>query len=84
MMRSVKAAVGALLAAGASLIVTVPATVIVAEHRAGPQTQLDSAGSGISFQATFIQVNLLPPFVVAVLIFAVLFTWLLRRRQAHR
>ena len=84
MMRSVNAAVGALLAAGASLIVTVPATVIVAEHLAGPEARVDTAASGISFQATFIQVNLLPAFVVALLIFALMFTWLLRRRQAQR
>jgi len=66
----------------ASLFVTVPASVIIAERRTVP-TALERSGDGLSFYASFIDINLLPSFAVALLIFVAASAWMLRRRGAH-
>jgi len=78
-----KAVLGGLACGIVSLFVTVPASVILAERRTAP-TALERSGDGLSIRASFIDVNLLPSFVVASLIVVVAFIWMRRRRVRHQ
>jgi hypothetical protein len=78
-----KAVLGGLACGIVSLFVTVPASVILAERRAAP-TALERSGDGLSIQASFVDVNLLPSFAVASLIVVVAFMWIRRRRVGHQ
>jgi ethanolamine transporter EutH len=77
-----KAVLGGLACGIVSLFLTVPASVIIGERRPAP-TALETSSEGLSFHTSFIDVNLLPSFLVALLIVVVAFTWMLRRREAH-
>jgi ethanolamine transporter EutH len=79
-----KAIVAGVAAGVASLFVSIPASVILAERLSSPAKQVQAAGDEFSFQASFVDVNLVPAIVLALLIVVVVFTWLERRRPVNR
>lgn len=83
MARRLKAVVISLAAGVASLFVSIPASVIVAERLSPSAKGVQAAGDGLSFQMTFVEVNLVPAIVVALVIVVVVFTWIQRRRPAN-
>jgi ethanolamine transporter EutH len=80
----VKAFFAGAAAAGASLFVSVPAGVIVAKRLSTPVNRLQAPGEGLSFQASFVEVNLVPAIGLALLIFVVAFVWMQRRHRTER
>jgi hypothetical protein len=82
MKRRLKAALVGVAAAVGSLLLSIPATAIIAARGLRP-AQLDNMrtdGGGFEFQAEYIDVSLLPALVFAMLTFVVAFMWMLRRR----
>jgi uncharacterized BrkB/YihY/UPF0761 family membrane protein len=75
-----KAVLGGGAAALASLLVSLPATVVIAELQSTTVNPVPSADDELTFWTTVTDVNLLPAFLLAVAIFAATFTWM-RRRQ---
>jgi ethanolamine transporter EutH len=80
--RSLKALLAGVAAALASLVVSLPATVVIADRFSATVNQLPSANDELTFRAAVTDVNLLPAFLLAVVIFGTMFTWM-RRRAAH-
>jgi hypothetical protein len=84
MTRTLKAIFAGFAAAVASLSLSIPASVIVAERLSPPVNRAQTPADGLLFQASFVEVNLVPPIVLAVLTFVVAFTWMQRRRGTKR
>jgi ethanolamine transporter EutH len=83
MARRLKGILAAFAAGVVSLLVSVPASVFIAERRAAPNVLFERSGE-LSFQMSFIRVNLLPAFGIAVLVFVLSALWMQRRRSAGR
>jgi hypothetical protein len=83
MTRRLRAALVGVALAVVSLMVTVPASVILALYWSSPITQTESSTEGFSFSVSTADVTLVPSLVCAVLIFGLAFLWVQRRREAQ-
>ena len=82
MTRGLKAVLAGVAAALASLLVSLPASVLIADRFSTTVNPLPSDNGELSFRATVTDVNLLPAIVLALAIFASALMWM-RRREAR-
>ncbi|HEX7794483.1 MAG TPA: hypothetical protein VF456_09045 [Vicinamibacterales bacterium] len=82
MTRGLKAILAGVVAAVASLLVSLPVTVAIAERFSTTVNPAPSADDALTFRTTVTDVNLLPAFLLALAIFAATFVWM-GRREAH-
>ena len=79
MTRGLKAILAGVSAALASLLVSLPATVAIAERFSTTVNPVPPANDALTFRATVTDVNLLPALLLALAIFAATFMWMGRR-----
>ena len=82
MTRRLKAILAGVAAAVASLLVSLPATVAIADGFSTTVNPVASANDELTFRTTVTDINLLPAFLLALSIFAAAFMWT-RRREAR-
>jgi ABC-type sulfate transport system permease subunit len=80
--RRFKALLAGVAAAVASLFVSLPATVVMAERFSSTVNQFSSANDEITFRTAVTDISLLPAFLLAVAAFVSTFIWM-RRREAR-
>ena len=83
MAQRLKAVFAGMAAVAVSLLVTVPASVILAEYRSTPVGQVQSSSDELSFSTRVIEVSLVPAIVCAAAIFVLTFLWVQRRRETR-
>jgi hypothetical protein len=82
MTRRLKAILAGVAAAVASVLVSLPVTVVIAERLSTTINPVPSESDELTFRTTVTDVSLLPAIVLAVAIFAATFVWM-RRREAR-
>jgi hypothetical protein len=80
MTRGWKAVLAGVAAALTSLLVSLPATVVIAGRLSTTVNPVPSADDALTFRTTVTDLNLLPAFLLALAIFAATFSWM-RKRQ---
>lgn len=80
--RRLNAILAGVAAALASLLVSLPATVAIADRFSTSVNPVPLANDELTFRTTVTDVNVLPAFLLALAIFAATFVWM-GRRQAR-
>jgi len=79
MTRGLKAILAGVAAALASLLVSLPATVAIADRFSTTVNPVASANDELAFRTTVTDINVLPEVLLALAIFAATFMWMGRR-----
>ena len=79
MTRGLKAILAGVAVALASLLVSLPATVAIADRFSTTVNPVASANDELAFRTTVTDINVLPALLLAVAIFAATFMWMGRR-----
>jgi hypothetical protein len=79
MTRGLKAILAGVAVALASLLVSLPATVAIADRFSTTVNPVASANDELAFRTTVTDINVLPALLLALAIFAATFMWMGRR-----